>query len=123
MKMLKSTRILKFFRILKLIRAFKLTSLVSDGMMVEVNTGAKMLRLFMISVCFSHLCACAFYGATERDDTSWVRDYLGDGYRTLGIERQDTVALYWAFVTITTVGFGGQSANECFMRRYVTNSP
>jgi hypothetical protein len=107
MSMMKSTRVLKFFRILKLVRAFKLANMVGGDVQAEVNTGLKMLKLFLISVTFSHLCACAFFGATDRDETSWVRDYLGDGYFRLGIERQYTVALYWAFVTITTVGFGG----------------
>ena len=70
-------------------------------MMVEADTGLKMLKLLCISVTFSHFCACMFYGGIDNstesvfDETSWARSYLGDGYRTLGIERKYATAMYW----------------------------
>ena len=99
--MAKNVRVLKFFRILKMLRAFKLASLVGEDMMVEADTSLKMLKLLCISVTFSHFCACMFYGGIDNstesvfDETSWARSYLGDGYRTLGIERHYATAMYW----------------------------
>jgi hypothetical protein len=57
----------------------------------------------------SHICACVLYGATDANEPSWVKNLLGEegvSSGDMGIERKWLAAFYWAFVTLTTVGYG-----------------
>ena len=108
---MKSEQGVRFLRILRLLRVLKLRKLlmriedyiVSDRM----NALVEFLKLMLIIIFVAHWIACFFWyvGTNELDNTgkSWIL--------IAGIQDSDLIdwyltSLYWAFTTMTTVGYG-----------------
>lgn len=114
-KILKLGRVFKVFKILRVAKLAKLTSedsalgdYVEDVLASESSMFA--LRLFLLAatcVVLAHLIAC-FMAASGN---GWFRNYnpYGDDEESAndwGWRRRYVVALYFAFTTMTTVGYG-----------------
>ena len=132
-KVLRNVRLLRLARLLKLVRMVKLRQLLShlDMVRLEMRIVAKLFKLMVVVMCITHILSCGFYGVavlyggvtaggTHEMDGSWLdvyyEQYVGlsenGSWLALGhpnyqsIERRYLVALYWAFITTTTVGYG-----------------
>jgi len=116
---LKSTRLIKAFRLIRLVKVIRLLKMSSFFQKYEdsipVNpTIIRFCKLFMIMTFAAHLYGCIFYSVAYQNmkDNNWVEMYciLGDDYEKclteLGIASHYLAALYWAFTTMTTVGYG-----------------
>lgn len=117
-------RFLKFLRILRLLRLIKLKSLlmkIED--FIASNSFASLFVLGRISFLIfliAHWIACGFYyvGTMESDShpASWT---TAAGYDMSPVEAYVT-ALYFAFTTMTTVGFGDIVPSTTQERVFVT---
>jgi len=104
----KLPRLYRLIRLIRLFRLFKFSrSLRSVFKILHVNQGVGKLITVLISVLFIvHFVACLWYAIAElnsfTDDTWVVR--LGLMYSTIG--HKYSTSMYWAFQTLTTVGYG-----------------
>lgn len=112
-----STRMLKairLFRLLKLVRLMKLGRYLE---LIEEELGIPpalfdLLMLFVQVAFLAHLFACFFYfvasnnseGTTLEDGDTWFRDDFLFPHQTT--HEIYIGAIYWAFTTMTTVGYG-----------------
>jgi hypothetical protein len=116
-------RVLRLVRLLKLFRTLKLGLLfrrLDDA--VNINPAVfKMARLLAYILLLSHLSACSWFGifkpaveeGSEPVADNWIEAYasaqlvpkLADAIRG-DMLTQYTSALYWAFTTLCTVGYG-----------------
>jgi len=66
-----------------------------------------LLKVIAVVIFIGHWIACIMYAIgdsySDEEETSWIKEA---GIQDDPIERQYTKALYWAFVTMTTVGYG-----------------
>eukprot|EP00943_MAST-04B_sp_MAST-4B-sp1_P007846 g7846.t1 len=132
----KILRVLRLFRLFKLFRLLKLGSFFGKyEEMITINPAViKLVKLFMAMTFVAHLKGCLFYGVADVLDTpirSWPKEYFcpnipyhsptiraANGtnftvhndlwmcFSAVGIETRYIAALYWAFTTMTTVGYG-----------------
>jgi hypothetical protein len=114
MKLPRVYRIIRIFKVLKLLKVFR----YGRGMMAffkKFNFNASNRRLFngfAFSLFFVHLMACAWYMQARMYDfspTTWVYQ---KGLVDTGQIKKYCYSLYWAFQTITTVGYGDFGANN-----------
>lgn len=110
-QLLRLLRIVRFLRILRLLRVLKLRKLlmrledyiVSDRM----NALVEFMKLMLIIIFIAHWIACFFWyvGKQELDNNglSWI---LNAGIQDSDVEDKYLTSLYWAFTTMTTVGYG-----------------
>lgn len=110
-QLLRLLRIVRFLRILRLLRVLKLRKLlmrledyiVSDRM----NAMVEFLKLMLIIIFIAHWIACFFWyvGSSELTNKgqSWI---LIAGIQDSAVEDKYLTSLYWAFTTMTTVGYG-----------------
>jgi hypothetical protein len=104
-------RILRFVRMLKLIRAVRLIGRLNklkhrDGLEVLAPIIGISTSIFIL-VFTAHLLGCFFTMllASETDDVNWLTHYnpeLSDA----GDQTRYVVALYWAMISVTTMGYG-----------------
>lgn len=110
-QLLRLLRIVRFLRILRLLRVLKLRKLlmrledyiVSDRM----NAIIEFMKLMLIIVFIAHWIACFFwyvgYSEMTSKGQSWI---LNAGIQDSPVEDKYLTSLYWAFTTMTTVGYG-----------------
>jgi CRP-like cAMP-binding protein len=110
-QLLRLLRIVRFLRILRLLRVLKLRKLmmrledyiVSDRM----NAIVEFLKLILIIIFIAHWIACFFwyvgYSELTNKGQSWI---LIAGIQDSAVEDKYLTSLYWAFTTMTTVGYG-----------------
>ena len=104
-------RILRFIRMLKIIRAVRFVSRLNklknrDGLEVLAPIIGISTSIFIL-VFTAHLLGCFFTMllASETDDVNWLTHYnpeLSDA----GDQTRYVVALYWAMISVTTMGYG-----------------
>ncbi|CAK4617905.1 unnamed protein product [Aphanomyces euteiches] len=121
-KVLKSTKLLRIFRVARL---FKLARLLKIGKVfkriresVQLSPSMeRLLKLITIMVCFGHWCACSFHWIMLFEEElglrTWCTDYFfpqdedpGACSFRVPVEDRYVTAMYWAFTTMTTVGYG-----------------
>ncbi|KOO22278.1 cation channel family protein [Chrysochromulina tobinii] len=126
---LRSTMMLRVMRLVRLVRLLKLFRTLKLGLLfrrlddaVNINPAVfKMARLLAYILLLSHLSACSWFGifkqvveeGSEPVADNWIEAYasaqlvpkLADAIRG-DMLTQYTSALYWAFTTLTTVGYG-----------------
>lgn len=111
----------KLFRLLKLLRVFRLKRYMN---VIEFHLGINVIytRLFkvFIGVFFAtHVVGCFWYATfwIDLNENSWVVRYdLEDA----SLSSKYLASIYWAFSTLTTVGFGDISAATDLERAFAT---
>ena len=110
-QLLRLLRIVRFLRILRLLRVLKLRKLlmrledyiVSDRM----NAMVEFMKLMLVIIFIAHWIACLFWYVGYKEWTSsgqsWI---LNAGIQDSPTEDKYLTSLYWAFTTMTTVGYG-----------------
>lgn len=131
----KILRVLRLFRLFKLFRLLKLGSFFGKYEdLITINPAViKLVKLFLAMTFVAHLKGCLFYGVADVTDSninSWPKEYfcpnipyhnpaerMANGNYTAANDlwlcfseidagTRYIAALYWAFTTMTTVGYG-----------------
>ena len=118
-------RILRFIRMLKLIRAVrfmnKLSQLKQKEGFEHFGNAISVASSFFLIIFIAHLLGCCFtmlLDAETRELQNWLTHYSADLAYADTWTRYET-ALYWAIVTITTMGYGDVVPVTHIERMYV----
>ena len=117
-------RALRVFRLVRLLKLLKLDALLGRlEELLDVNLRIVKLVFLVVKMFFvAHLLACGwFYVATHSPGgESWLTTY-DDGSAVDGpLSRQYLFSLYWAFTTLTTVGYGDITPTNDTERQFAT---
>ena len=100
-------RLLRIFRLFKLLRVLKTQQNVGNmTKLLKLGHAARQMAQIIGTILFvNHLVCCFWFFQAKWNDfqSSWV---LARGIENDTPEKQYVVSFYWAFQTLTTVGFG-----------------
>ncbi len=110
----KMIKFLRAIRLLKLLRMYKLQKLITK-MEVEYNIHhgiPRMMKIVTMVLLVTHLVGCFWYlvgvtGGEDDLDGGWIYRF---SFQEKPKEAKYVASLYWAFSTLTTVGYGDISA-------------
>ena len=110
-QLLRLLKFMRFIRILRLLRVLKLQRIFikfEENVASETwNVIIKFVKLIILITFIAHWIACFFYAIAEseigEDDNCWI---VVAGIRDSPIRTKYIFSLYWAFTTMTTVGYG-----------------
>jgi hypothetical protein len=116
-KLLSNLRILRLFRLFKLLNVVKLRKLNFNSFKINdsddmhwTKTLTKIMIIFLKLSFVCHLMGCSFYFIAHEAEAAGERNWVSVYFEEKGHEEDLVVlyeaALYWAFVTVTTVGYG-----------------
>mmetsp|Transcript_24313 Transcript_24313/g.23924 ORF Transcript_24313/g.23924 Transcript_24313/m.23924 type:complete len:481 (+) Transcript_24313:722-2164(+) len=117
-KLLRLARLPRLYRLLRILRLFKMLRLIKHNKsmkkvmdLIRLNSGVMRMITVTITVFFMvHIIACLWFLAAKFDNFNphtWV---VRKGYIDRQPLEQYLAAVYWAFSTLTTVGFGDINA-------------
>ncbi|KAF0688107.1 Aste57867_20268 [Aphanomyces stellatus] len=110
------SKILKMFRLVRLLRLFRMIRILNrlQHALLIRSTISSLFRYCLTVVFISHWFACFFFWVSYQDSTapgpplnSWLKEKSLLGAT---ITDQYVAALYWAIMTLATVGYGDVSA-------------
>lgn len=113
-RLFRIAKLLRVFRMLRLLRLARLRSLMmkiegllSDSFIVMVFL---LLKLLLVVFFIAHLTACFWFYISELESIdfpiTWISTYEIYSKRALNYNDFYIASLYWAFTTMTTVGYG-----------------
>ena len=112
--LLKYLKIFRFFRIIKLLRLTRVKDIL---LMIEtyimnefVSVTFEILKIGLFLSIFAHWIACTFYFISyiqiDSSEMSWIKAAELNREGEISIAELYVTALYWAFTTMITVGYG-----------------
>ncbi|KAF0717473.1 hypothetical protein As57867_002258, partial [Aphanomyces stellatus] len=121
-QVLKSAKILRIFRLTRLFKLIRLLKIgkvfkrIHDSVQLSPST-ERLLKLITIMISFGHWCACIFHWIMLFEEEyglrTWCTEYFfpydedpGACSFRVPIGDRYLVSIYWAFATMTTVGYG-----------------
>ena len=123
-KLTRVPRILKMFRVIRLLRLVKVIKISADVGASETVFNAGVGRILLMGACLllsTHIIGCLFhlvavFSLESMDDcrasSTWISSH-SDGYLCDSNNfHRYSASLYWAFTTVTTVGYGDISAGN-----------
>lgn len=107
-------RLLKFvriFRLLKLIKSLKIFSRIQDYILNElISVIYAMIKIAVFLSIVAHWIACIFYfvsiSQVDENEVTWVNVAIMGKGEEMELNERYVTALYWAFTTMITVGYG-----------------
>ncbi len=103
----KFAKLVKMIRLVRLLRIAKLEILIKKlAALLDLNTAISRLTKILIYITLnSHCVACIWYfvAAIDNSNENWLYRHNVVSEST---ERKYYFAIYWAFTTLTTVGYG-----------------
>ena len=107
-------KLLKFLRAAKLLKLMRLQQFISR-LETEYNIHhgvARMVKVISLVFLVTHVVACFFYliglsGGNDDEDGGWIYREM---YHDKPVASRYVASMYWAFSTLTTVGYGDISA-------------
>ena len=108
LRSLKLVRVARMFRLLKLARIFKLQGFWrAIEEVVEVPAGfIRLLKLFAQLTFIAHLFGCMWHFVADGHEESWVKKMQESSTIGSSTGSHYIASIYWAFTTMTTVGYG-----------------
>ena len=106
--LLKLLRILRIAKVMKILRAARILKRMEQQMSIKFGV-VKLVKFFVLIIMVAHWMACTYYlaGSLQSDSTShesWINSHEYPAEYTIG--DMYVLALYWAIMTITTIGYG-----------------
>ena len=114
-------RLIRLQRFYKLLRILRLAKMLNTSAFQNVNnvimkyninkSVLRLLKILLITIVFVHLFTCFFYLASKLNNfgpDTWVYQYSfsNTAFINLDERRRYLSCVYWAFQTVTTVGYG-----------------
>jgi len=108
--MLKLLRALRMFRLLRLLRLLKLQHYIDtaeDKLSINLQV-LQIVKMVLGLIYLMHLLGCFwFFTATQSGyESTWLSNYDGGSGLTAPKDVQYLYSIYWALMTLTTVGYG-----------------
>ena len=106
--LLKLLRILRIAKVMKILRAARILKRMEQQMSIKFGV-VKLVKFFVLIIMVAHWMACTYYlaGSMQSDATaheSWINSH--EYPAEYSIADMYVLALYWAIMTITTIGYG-----------------
>ncbi|CAM9173045.1 unnamed protein product, partial [Discosporangium mesarthrocarpum] len=118
----KLIRVFRLVRLVKLVRLLKMSALFEDFENSPIGpSGVRLGKLLILMLFSAHLNACMWYAtgiSTGATTDNWIADYCpDDGTYSVCLEGSAIFSLYlasvyYAFTTMTTVGYGDITPNR-----------
>jgi len=130
-RLIKLVRILRLMKMLRLVRVQRILDRYQDELFTIISY-IKIIKLLLILIFLGHIFGCFFYffstdewrtprerkhldchvgGSKECNGGSWIESNNIEKGSDASLMEMYTVASYWAFTTMTTVGYGDISAS------------
>ena len=108
LNLLKVLRILRIAKVMRVLRAARILKRMEQQMSIKFGV-VKLVKFFVLIIMASHWMACAYYLAGSLADPSvehesWIHSHDYPSEYTIG--DMYVVSMYWAVMTITTIGYG-----------------
>jgi len=101
-KLLRALRLIKLVRLLRLFKLDDLFEALAEMLQIPARY-LQLTSLAFMQTFTAHMLACAWFGISDGTPESWVYHY---NMHDRSPQDQYAYALYWAYVTMTTVGYG-----------------
>ena len=103
LKLIRTVRLVRLLKLIRLLKLKKLASVLEDDL--EVNPDSFRLGKLILPMFFiAHYFGCFWYFVSIDQETSWWKGIPLDDVNSL--TSRYIASLYWAFTTMTTVGYG-----------------
>lgn len=105
LKLIRTVRLVRLVKLVRLLKLKKIATVIEDSLGIHPDT-LRILKLVIPMTFIAHYFACFwfFVSLEESTDTSWWKRIHLDS--TNGTSSKYIASLYWAFTTMTTVGYG-----------------
>ncbi|KAK3281675.1 hypothetical protein CYMTET_10547 [Cymbomonas tetramitiformis] len=114
-QIVKTVRLLRLAKLLRMLRAGRIFRRVENSMQIDY-TMLELTKFTTVTLTISHWIACLFgvIGQLQTSQITWMDQYFCDDPEADDCNPRDdidagkiyVVALYWAVMTLTTIGFG-----------------
>ena len=105
-KVLKSLRLLRMMRMLRMLRLQAMVASLTAEISLFVGTLARLLQVVFWMTLTAHIMGCAWFFIAADEGLgsgTWADEYRMEDRSRLS---RYIISVYWAFVTVTTVGYG-----------------